>query len=911
MNKRLLLPCLGLLCSLGSFAYEKGDYVFTATERLKVTGETNLITNGDFSVQSTGDAGFGWRDATGANVSTDYWLPTATEGYDGKGGLISQSVDAAATLYQAVPFTAAQKLVVSFKIKANDSFSSSVTSGSTNYIDVYANADGSVNKSAERFQQVASSVVVGNEWTDVAYCFADTVSGGSNGYVVISLGRLPEGTIVSDFEVKEVTQVFDTRIADRAFAYTDYLLENSGYFPEGLEDFKGYYDEIKEGIYSPDYESISDAESLLESLNDAQEEWLDENSTELITYCSKYDITTVSAASKGLKNTGDWYFDPSGDRWAHPSGSAYFNSSIAGNYAFPEQTCMIKKSAGAPFTAGEKFLFRMDGMGYHYFKSKVDNSYYIADYSKVVESVKMFVNNDTTTWTSVSPRAYSTYGAIGTFPADSSQLVVGIQFADFGDHGGWVSCGKPSLRIIGYSESAIKRAAYINDVFVQQEALKARLDDAAERIADPQRPWGNQPLQDSVDVYAPLYQASLAYVDTLGNDLKNPEMPESGYDDTLLAAVRAMNTARNNFSNINKPFTDIVASIETANSTKTLRIYDGSTKRAELEAAIVSAQGVHDSKLNTEFNSEDSLALVNANNELLAAIEAFKAAVPETVVVDIDFGTQENPTAIKSRVEKTSAEGSDEEGSDDEGTTVYYIEGAKGEMILADSTAFELGYENTDSLGMLRIGNSTATVNFSGTPEKATDIVKVSFDYYFGNLLGKSAGWYIKDAGGNDIAGLFFSKYSGTNTINTFGVDYNGKISGVGSSSAGNAAIAAKSNCTHFDVVLDYGKGKMYCSTTNSSRGNATTEEVDLDATQIPAQFIIKTNYTGADARNCWFDNLKISNIAAGEYSGISNVAKEKNSVKNDVKYNLAGQRIVTPSKGQIYIMNGKKYIAK
>ncbi len=911
MNKRLLLPCLGLLCSLGSFAYEKGDYVFTATERLKVTGETNLITNGDFSVQSTGDAGFGWRDATGANVSTDYWLPTATEGYDGKGGLISQSVDAAATLYQAVPFTAAQKLVVSFKIKANDSFSSSVTSGSTNYIDVYANADGSVNKSAERFQQVASSVVVGSEWTDVAYCFADTVSGGSNGYVVISLGRLPEGTIVSDFEVKEVTQVFDTRIADRAFAYTDYLLENSGYFPEGLEDFKGYYDEIKEGIYSPDYESISDAESLLESLNDAQEEWLDENSTELITYCSKYDITTVSAASKGLKNTGDWYFNPSGDRWAHSSGSAYFSSSIPGNYAFPAQTCMIKKSAGAPFTAGEKFLFRMDGMGCHYFKTKVDNSYYTIDYSKVVESVKMFVNNDTTTWTSVSPRAYSTYGAIGTLPADSSQLVVGIQFADFGDHGGWVSCGKPSLRIIGYSESAIKRAAYISDVFVQQEALKARLDDAAERIADPQRPWGNQPLQDSVDVYAPLYQASLAYVDTLGNDLKNPEMPESGYDDTLLAAVRAMNTARNNFSNINKPFTDIVASIETANSTKTLRIYDGSTKRAELEAAIVSAQGVHDSKLNTEFNSEDSLALVNANNELVAAIEAFKSAVPETVLADIDFGTQENPTAIKSRVEKTTTEGSDEESSDDEGTTVYYIEGAKGEMILADSTAFELGYENADSLGMLRIGNSTGTVNFSGAPAKATDIVKVSFDYYFGNLLGKSAGWYIKDAGGNDIAGLFFSKYSGTNTINTFGVDYNGKISGVGSSSAGNAAIAAKSNCTHFDVVLDYGKGKMYCETTNSSRGNATTEEVDLDATQIPAQFIIKTDYTGADARNCWFDNLKISNIAAGEYSGISNVAKEKNSVKNDVKYNLAGQRIVTPSKGQIYIMNGKKYIAK
>ncbi len=902
MNKRLLLPCLGLLCSLGSFAYEKGDYVFTATERLKVTGTENLITNGDFSVQSTSDAGFGWKDATGANVSTDYWLHTSTEGYDGKGGLISQSDDAKATLYQAVPFTAGQKLMVSFKVKADDSFSSSVTSGNTNYIDVYANADGSVSKSAERFQQVASSVVVGSEWTNVTYCFSDTVSGGSTGYVVVSLGRLPINTVISDFEVKEVSKVFDTRIADRAFTYTDYLLEHKDLFPEGLEDFEEYYELMKdedEGIYSAEYDDVSSAESALEDFENAQEEWLDQNSTELITYVDRYDITAQGKYNnKDLKTLGNWVFE--GGRWGHVKGAENFTSSIPGSYAFGAQTCMIKKDAGAPFTAGDKYLFRMDGMGYHYFKSKVDGSYTTIDYSKVVESAKLFVNNDTTTWNTVSPYAYSTYGAIGTFPADSAQLVVGVQFADFGDHGGYVSCRKPSLRIIGYSESAIKRAKYINDVYVQQEALRVRLEDAAERVADAQRPWGNQPLQDSIDVYTPIYNASLAYVDAEGKDLKNPDMPESGYDDTLLAAVRAMNTARNNFANINKPFTDIVASVELANETKGYRIYSGSTKRDELEAAITSAQGVHDSKLNTEFNSADSLDLVNANVALTAAIEAFKAAVPETVLADIDFGTQENPTTIQSRTE----------GEGDETTEVVYIAGAQGEMILADSTVCSLGYQGTDSLGMLQFGATTGTVNFNGAPAKSTDIVKLSFDYYFGNLIYMNAGWYIKDADGADIAGLYFSKYSGTNEINTFGVDYNNKISGVGSSSAGNAAVAAKSNCTHFDVVLDYGKGKMYCQTTNSSKGNTTTDEVDLDVTKTPAQFVIKSNYNVA-GRYCWFDNLKISNIAAGEYSGIKNIATDKGEVKNNIKFNLSGQRILTPSKGQIYIMNGKKYIAK
>ncbi len=900
MNKRLLLPCLGLLCSLGSFAYEKGDYVFTATERLKVTGTENLLTNGDFSVQSTSDAGFGWKDATGANVSTDYWLPTSNEGYDGKGGLISQSDDAAATLYQAVPFIAGQKLLVTFKIKGTDAFSSSVTSGNTNYVDVYANADGSVNKSAERFQQVASSVSVGSEWTDVSFCFADTVSGGSVGYVVISLGRLPIGTVVSDFEVKEATQVFDTRIADRKFAYTDYLLANSDLFPEGIDDFKENYDEIKEAIYTEEYDNISDAEAYLEGFDEAQEEWLDNNSTELITYCSKYDITTVGKASKGLSSTGDWYFDPSGDRWGHASGSEYFYSEFPGNYPLSAQTCMIKKSVGAPFTAGEKFLFRMDAMGYHYFYAKTDDSYYTIDYSKVVESAKMFVNNDTVTWDSVNNRAYSTYGAIGTLPTDAEQLIVGIQFASLGSNGGKVLCGKPSLRIIGYSETAIKRATYIKNVYVQQQALKARLDDATASIADAQRPWGNQPLQDSVDVYAPIYEASLDYVDADGKDLKNPDMPESGYDDTLLAAVRAMNRARNNFASINKPFTDIVSNVELANETKTYRIYSGSTKAAELDAAIASAQATHDSKLSAEFNSADSLELVNANVALTAAIEAYKAAVPETVVADINFGTQENPTSIMSRTE----------GEGDEASTVYYIPGTVGEMILADSASFELGYEGTDSLGMLRVGNSTGTVNFGNVPAKSTDIIKFSFDYYFGSLIKRNAGFYINTAEGTNIAALYCSKYSGTSEANTLGIDFNNKISSVGSSKASDAAIAAKSNCTHFDVVLDYGKGKMYCQTTNSSKGNATTEEVDLDVTQAPAQFVIKSNYDTA-ARNCWFDNLKISNIAAGEYSGIKNIATDKNEVKNNIKFNLSGQRIATPSKGQIYIMNGKKYIAK
>lgn len=905
MNKRFLLPCLGLLCSLGSFAYEKGDYVFTPEQRLKVTGSSNLVVNGDFSNLSPADANFGWKATTGSNVSTEMWTLSADGGYNGKGAIISQSVDEAATIYQAVPFTSGQTLLVSFKIKVpeNGAFSSSTTAGAANYVDVYANADGSANKSADRFQQVASSVALAEgDWQDVAFCFKDTVSGGSAGSVIISLGRLPEGTVVSDFEVKEAKQVYDTRIADRMYRYIDWLKE-TGKFPEGQDEFAEQYGELKEIINTTD--EIGDAEASAEQLITLRDEWLDNNSTDLIKYINKYDISALGKYNnKDLSTIGDWSF--TGGRWGHKKGEVDFTSDINGNYNLGSQTATITHALGGSFAADAEYLFSMEAYNYFYMNKKGDNDWYSIDYSVPASDVRMFVGADTLTWDNVSQRAYGEYGAIGKMPEGSENLIVGINFPmreqDTRLYGGHVTCKSPSLRIIGYSQKAIERAKYIGDVYLQQTELGKRLTLAQEDIADAQRPWGNDALNDSVVKYKPLYDESLNYVDTEGKDLKNPEMPEEGYDATLLAGVRAMNSARNAFSKLNAPFTNIVSSIANAEDTKKLRVYSGSTKRAELDAAIASAQALHDAKLTATFNSADSLALVEENTKLVAAIEAYKAAVPETVLADIDFGTQENPTKIMERSSQ-AAEGEDPE-------LTYYIPGAVGEMVLSDSTVCSLGVNGTDSLGMLHFGNTEGTVNFTGAPAKSTDIVKFTFDYYFGNYIKHNAGYYIKDAEGNNIAGLYFSKYSGTDEINTFGVNYNSNIAGVGKGGSTAAQVAALSNRTHFEVVLDYGKGKMYCET-SGSKGTFRTDEVDLATAQVPATFVMKSNYDNA-ARMCWFDNLKIVNIAAGEYDGIFSVNSDKVEVKNaNVKYNLAGQRIMTPSKGQVYIMNGKKYIAK
>ena len=152
---------------------------------------------------------------------------------------------------------------------------------------------------------------------------------------------------------------------------------------------------------------------------------------------------------------------------------------------------------------------------------------------------------------------------------------------------------------------------------------------------------------------------------------------------------------------------------------------------------------------------------------------------------------------------------------------------------------------------------------------------------------------------------MYYSSYDGNDDLNTFGVDYNKYIPGVGSSSQSNSAIAASSNKTQFDIVLDYGLKTMYC-TTISSKGTATTEAIALPEL-APAKFVLYSGYNNVD-RRCWFDNLKIWNIA-GTDDAVENIEAIR-PVDNNI-YNLQGQRILAPVKGQIYIQNGRKMIAK
>ena len=75
------------------------------------------------------------------------------------------------------------------------------------------------------------------------------------------------------------------------------------------------------------------------------------------------------------------------------------------------------------------------------------------------------------------------------------------------------------------------------------------------------------------------------------------------------------------------------------------------------------------------------------------------------------------------------------------------------------------------------------------------------------------------------------------------------------------AGIAVASNKTASQIVLDYGMKTMYCVTT-STKGTYTTPTVAFGG-EAPAQVVFHSTYNNAD-RRCWFDNVKVQNIAAG-----------------------------------------------
>lgn len=611
MNKRLLISFAAIMGAMTSFAYNVGDYVYTHDAKFKVTGD-NLITNGNFASNYDG-----WKDYSDGALSPDYWSIETGATEDGKSNVI-QSADGSADLtgnymYQAVPFETGKTYIVTFKMKGVDPTTSSITPKTSNYVDVYANADGSASKTADRFQQVATTDAVNAEWTSYSYSFTDTVTGGSTGYIVVSFGQLTQGTQISDVEIREVESVFDTRISDKEFAYGKSLLAIDD-FKNGRDEFNGTLESIMGAFGTPEMDEPAAAEDALNSFVQAENEFLDANSYDVSSMINSKQLWTTKL-QKANGTYGDWYVEGS-TRWFHdPASDPFIRDYLPGAFNLPAGSAKIVKvmPAGKYFFSCESKGHRMAGTS-----KALQNT---PDYTYVVEGAKVFIGKDSVSF-NLDQRNFERHFVMSTL-AEGDTLKAGFWHpATSVDNqlGGTVYMQTPVLRIVGDNANGemktyVENYVTLNNIATQANSLKVMLDSAVVVSAKAEYPWGKAELNDTTTKYQAVY-SELSVLQP-GAELFDVAA------DSLKQSMSIVRSAINAYYSLNAPYTDLKAQIAQANESLNLPA-NANGDKTSFQAVITKAQGLIDNAP-AEYSEEVAQQMKDAKTELADAQSAFEA----------------------------------------------------------------------------------------------------------------------------------------------------------------------------------------------------------------------------------------------------------------------------------------------
>ena len=939
MIKNLLSLALLSSMAIGANAYNVDDFIYTRAAKYKVTA-ANLVTNGELKGASLD----GWTatDPTAAGLAEVF---TVLE--DGGVKVNSGMTALENGMYQVINVANGGTYVVTMKVKGAEEGYTDLdqTAPATNYIFAYFNTDGTLstvggNKNTTlSFGEGGAAIeacysFTADDYTEMAF----TVEAPSEGKIVIDLRGMVANLEIKDIECHAVTSVIDERIAQARLNYIKYIINGFEWTSE-----YDYFADVKADITALENAiktNSADINTFLDNLNGDFKSFAEANLANVFEA-----IPTTDGSSNAENNSANWmnwtakwnslgYSERNGqytgkapwnwstDRWSHKTAAKNMPMQIqwmrkaSGDWDnIATLTCTLDKGT---------YFYSVDGQGGMMTLNKerwARHSGYECASTQIFFGVDGAATaNDTLDCGMLPTQNYKSY--INKYVlAEDSKVNLGIRCNQTLDvlNGFDVFFANPMLyKVLVKGELTPNQKTYLSLVETQIAKLEERIKEAEELVAATQteKPWGKENLQKGIDAAKARLEVMKKYnqeeiLEAMANETASFNVEggmfyvdgeyitkDSVYTNTALCDVfeaAGSNYLKNEFVDVfnalNTPLTDMPAAIEAAKVAKTQRIFSSSSKMGELGNEITKVENLYKEKLAAAYSAENAQALVDAKAALAQLVEEFKAAIKAEVLVDIDF---ENASFVKHE---------DPEGEAD---TYYTIAGKAGEMKIGEvaealgTTLYELGYRaseeaETDSVGMLRVGGGSATVDFAAAPTNTDEIVRVSFDYYFGNLITKSAGYYLT-AGTDTICGLFCSMYDGKDTYNTLGVEYMSVLTKVGSGSASNAAIAAAaSNKSHFEVVLDYGKKTMYCTTT-SSKGTATTEEVALNPEQKATGFILASNYDNTN-RRCWFDNLKVESIAVGESTGINEVATVAKAVKV-VKAIENGQLVIKTANG-------------
>lgn len=925
MKKRLLFAFMALCVAVSGFALTEGEFIYTPSGRFQITSApvaTSLFT--DFS---------GWdviTTADGKTVQENFIIDTE----NGPAPGVSCAVSVAATIgegmyFKFTPTNANANYVVSFKMKGAAGVTTRTNTigyngSNVSLGDVLYNGVKVFGHSEDTYSGETNVVVCnkGEELSESWQTFNYAIVGdGTPRTYFIAFTNMQTTIYIADLQIAEALQVADLRARDAAlekinayknvYAWPEEVLANFG-INDALEALNGIGEqsaqaELDEALVAAD-------ETLKEFLNQNMDDYLAGGTTTSGANDNYLGLKTSSGNIQKVSNYGDWTatvraFWSAG---AYPDLGHYQRGS---KWNYGDVTGAMGVYMSKEMTAGS-YVFAIESTAA--MREDATQTWYVNEGLKPAYGeayiVKMTDGAATDTIASVvkdlDPVTYTPFFVPVTI-AEAGTYEIGFKAyckEAYQDYlwGSVVYVKDASVWGKNDNKYSQKQLGYEADVREQITTGRKELTTAAESIANAEKYWGKAELQacvDTVEVKIAKYEAMsqddiiATYQDYYTNTTKddNGIMVYEVYTE----AVRDIKRANERFVALNDTLESMQTAIEGAENTMALRVYDAATGKDALTAAINKAKGIQAQMQAAQYSEENVDIIEQANAELADAVEAFKASVPAsavTTVVDIDF----EQAAVQNQE-----------------TLLYSVTGAAGTMDFSnfatettDKYPFEQGlWSNGEQLykGYVRVGNGTGTVNFTPAVggDMGNNILRVKCDFYLQGLSGKFIGFYLKgaqedaSAAAPIISGFYANYYDNKiDATSTLPIELGNLKYGSGSgynnrppqdAEGAEGTVLAKNS---FEVILDYGEGSVYCTTT-SDKGTFTTEKKVFDKS-VPVQFVLQSNYINND-RRCWFDNLKIETIQAGPtdpYVGIEN-AKAADAKEAPVKVLENGQIII------------------
>ena len=915
MKKRLLSAFMAMSAVVSGYALEQGEFVYTPQGRFQITG-ANLNANNAFQDMT------GWTVIGEGKTLADKFNTNADGYAAGINSVVSIDATAGEGMYFKFEPSDAGTYVVSFKMKGAaldntrirvaDNINQNVVKVVTNTDNAYGGTEGEV------VANIAEELT--ENWQTFNYA---VVGDGTTHSLFISFVSMATTVEIADLQIAPAMQFADLRQRDAMLEKMN-AYKNCYNWDAALLADLGYDEAIANLQAVGDETGQAELDELLSTSQEIVSEFVKANMDDYLAGNNDNYFNAWRTKIQKANNLGDWTVLPAGrgfwekeeyvapdlghfcgnNTWCNGSPDApmgvYMEKTLdPGSYVFS-----IESNAAVREGATSSSWTNNDGWNVAYGVAYVVKMVDGAATDTIVSVVKDLDAVNFTPFIAVAKIEEAGTYEIG-FKAFCKDAYKALK------NGSVTYIKDASLYGKNDNKYNQKQLGYEADVREQITTGRTQLTTAKENIANAEYFWGKAELQacvDSVETKIAAYEQldQDAIIATFQDDYEKSTSAETGYlvYTVYQEAVKDIIAANKKFVAVNDTLALIQTAIDAAEVVKGMRLYATSTGKADLQAAIDAAKNVQTQMKAAQYSEENAATIMAAIETLNKAVEAYKDAVPATAmttVVDIDF---ENAAELNAD------------------TNLYSIAGAAGSMVFSNwstdgsgNQPFEKGYwSNGEQLwsGYIRIGNGTGTVDFDATENGSmgTNILKVACDMYIQGLSGRQLGFFLKNvAAGEETAeetevfGLYRNFYDGTGTtINTCNADL-GKIWAKAGGSYNNASpadveepTANPLQKTHFEVIMDYGTGKMYC-TINSINGSTTSEEVALEA--IPNRFVLQCNYNNND-RRAWFDNLKIERIKAGEATGISEVNAAA-KVKAPTKV-LKNGRIVINGK---YAVNG------